>query len=636
MAASSVIYEGPMAPVSRPISALSPSERWVAFLRGYGPVNRAYGMFAETVPTHARKYGIEPLEFDHPELETLKKALDPASCTLTNVILTGTAGDGKTTLCNQLWTMFGGANHRSTGKNRDSYLALDVDTPRGTRKIHFFFEFTGWSSDKGQSWSPDRLELMNRFARSVHAVDPDEFFIIAVNDGRLIQTWDTLPKDSEAASLADDFEELLASDKRGLEGLSLLFLNLSRMSTRALLEQALDCLLNRAEWNFLQGEANDLAFGETSPLIRNFRLLQEPAVRERLLSLAELLDANGLHVPIREILLLLVNGLLGWPDASEQVADSDDLRNIVREGRSHEAALYANIFGANLPDRRREGSAVFRYLTAFRIGHETTNLLDGLLIYGSQDPGLEADYNAYLANDPYYGANPKFEALRQAYLEAEDERNDGAARFLEALVNERRRLFFRLPEVDGRLNPWRLSIFQSAGSYRCHLLAPLRAGRSADPAILKLLVCGLNRIWTGMLVGELDRLYLSTGLDLSSARISDIYLYEIPLRRSPHGEEVTVFLRKGDMAPTLRVTLGADGYGAEFKLHLMRFEFLVRVAQGALPSSFSKECNEDVMAFKAQVLSTYYNLVGEISGNLSRLIEGPRGSLTSHQLGVSL
>ncbi len=43
--------------------------------------------------------------------------------------------------------------------------------------------------------------------------------------------------------------------------------------------------------------------------------------------------------------------------------------------------------------------------------------------------------------------------MRISYLEAEDERAEQARAFLNALVNERRRLFFRLPEVSGRLDP---------------------------------------------------------------------------------------------------------------------------------------------------------------------------------------
>lgn len=40
-------------------------------------------------------------------------------------------------------------------------------------------------------------------------------------------------------------------------------------------------------------------------------------------------------------------------------------------------------------------------------------------------------------------------------------------------------------------------------------------------------------------------------------------------------------------------------------LHLTRYEFLSRVAEGALPSSFSRECYEDILSFKSQILASY-------------------------------
>lgn len=625
------------APSSRR-AASSPSlgERWVAFLRGYGPINRIEGMYAETLPAHARKYGFEPLQFEHPHLATLLSVLDPTAGRLTNVVLTGTAGDGKTTLCHELWARFGGGDHRITGKNRDNWLPLEVQTPAGLKRLHFIFEFSGWCPEKGQDWPDDRLDLMNRFTKSILGENPDEFFIIAANDGRLVQAWDSLPAAAPAKALAPVIEELLANDRTEIEGHELLFLNLSRMSTAEILRRALDCLLARPEWSCLETDVEDPAFSEASPLSRNYRLLKEKSIQDRLLALADLMDSNGLHVPIREILLLLVNGLLGWPAATAHVATVEDLRSIVAKGAAHEAALYRNLFGANLPERRRDGLAVFRHLGGFRIGHETTNLLDSLLIFGADDPNLQTDHTAYLASDTYYADNPEFERLRRLYLEAEDERADGAQEFLDALVNERRRLFFHLPEDNERLAPWKLSVFPSAGAYRTQVLAPLRAGRAADPIVLQRLVCGLNRIWTGMLAGELDRLYLSTGLDVSSAKVSDIYLYEVPLRRGLHGDEVSVVMDQ-DQQPALRVTLGKAGHQADFRLHLVRYEFLSRVAQGALPSSFSKECNEDVLAFKSQVLSQFYDLVRDAGvGPLAILTTGPRGALSSRQLSVTL
>lgn len=609
-------------------------ERWVGFLRGYGPVSRLDGMYAETLPKHARAYGFTPLLFEHPELERLLNALDPATGRLTNVVLTGTAGDGKTTLCHELWARFGGSDERATGKNRQNYMPLEVETPTGRKRLHFIFEFSGWCPEKDQPWPEERLDLMDRFHRSLHDADPQEFFIIAANDGRLIQAFDGLP-DVPAKSLAPQIEELLANERSRLDSLNLLFLNLSRMSTREILARAIACLIARPEWSCLEAEADDQAFSPASPLVRNYRLLAEPQIQDRLLALADLMDSNALHVSIREILMLLVNGLLGWADAREHVATVQDLRALVERGITHEAALYGNLFGANLSERRRENLTVFRYLGGFRIGHETTNLLDSLLIFGRDDPSLQADHATFLASDSHYGENPEFERLRRQYLEAEDERADGAEKFLDALVNERRRLFFRLPDREDRLNPWQLTIFPSAGSYRRQVLEPLRAGRAVETIILQRLVCGLNRIWTGMLAGDLDRLFLSTGLDFTSAKVSDIYLCEVPLRLSMHGEEVTIAAEDQEL-PYLRVSLGRDDDPIDFPLWLVRYEFLTRVAQGALPSSFSKECNEDVLAFKSLVLSQYYRRVGDALSSISILRPGERGTLSSHQLGISL
>jgi hypothetical protein len=54
--------------------------------------------------------------------------------------------------------------------------------------------------------------------------------------------------------------------------------------------------------------------------------------------------------------------------------------------------------------------------------------------------------------------------------------------------------------------------------------------------------------------------------------------------------------------PMIQITLAPE-IDRSFALTLTRFEFLNQVADGALPNSFSKECYEDVMTFKSQVLT---------------------------------
>jgi hypothetical protein len=60
---------------------------------------------------------------------------------------------------------------------------------------------------------------------------------------------------------------------------------------------------------------------------------------------------------------------------------------------------------------------------------------------------------------------------------------------------------------------------------------------------------------------------------------------------------------KDGVSLRVRVSRGDDPGAIVLPLTPTRFEFLGRVAEGALPSSFSLECHEDLLAFKAKLLS---------------------------------
>lgn len=80
---------------------------WVTFLRKYGPVSDNDAMYDELVLNAARRNGVEPLRLDSggllEELVANFRSEHPRS-----VILTGTAGDGKTWLCREVWDELGG------------------------------------------------------------------------------------------------------------------------------------------------------------------------------------------------------------------------------------------------------------------------------------------------------------------------------------------------------------------------------------------------------------------------------------------------------------------------------------------------------------------------------------------------
>ncbi len=81
---------------------------WIRFLRQYGPIARNDNMYDETIQRTARRNGIAPLLFDHPALPEVVSSFDRTSTDPVTVILTGTAGDGKTHLCRCVWEQLGG------------------------------------------------------------------------------------------------------------------------------------------------------------------------------------------------------------------------------------------------------------------------------------------------------------------------------------------------------------------------------------------------------------------------------------------------------------------------------------------------------------------------------------------------
>ncbi|MBF0392792.1 MAG: hypothetical protein HQL38_08930, partial [Alphaproteobacteria bacterium] len=71
-----------------------PDNPLVNFLRSYGPSAASDSLCDEHVQAAVRQHGVRPVEIPAPRMEDIREAL--LGDTPTNVILTGTAGDGKT------------------------------------------------------------------------------------------------------------------------------------------------------------------------------------------------------------------------------------------------------------------------------------------------------------------------------------------------------------------------------------------------------------------------------------------------------------------------------------------------------------------------------------------------------------
>ena len=286
---------------------------WISFLRQYGPIPRNNNMYDESIHGAAKRANLSPIIFQHPferrVLELFSPAVHPIS-----TILTGTAGDGKTHLCRRVWETLTG---ETAGFDAPYVYTTSTFADGRTATIHIIKDLSEWAPQSGQCWDPQRQALLELFCKSLFDPETDQFFLIAGNDGQLIESWRRLP-DSEAVSWCRDlFEMMLVENKSQFPGVNLEFLNLSTGKSAELFDLALNALLSHDGWNQCVAGKEHEFFGPNCPIRHNYELLQTPLVRGRLRSLFELCDHNDLHISIRQILLLLSNAILGHPDVKD-------------------------------------------------------------------------------------------------------------------------------------------------------------------------------------------------------------------------------------------------------------------------------------------------------------------------------
>lgn len=581
---------------SQEVTASATAASWIQFVRQYGPIPRNDSAYEERIKKAARRAGLTPVLFKHPLQDDVLHCFHE-SIQLRSVILTGDAGDGKTHLCHRVWQLVGGDD---TLRDSDApYLYHEL---ADGSVLHVIRDLSAWVPAPGASWDAHKAELLIRFSQSIFSDQRGEYFLLAGNTGQLLETWKRLPHHTDAKRALALFEEMLVDGKQQAPNVNLSFFNLSRNSSADLYEACVQAFLNHPGWQLcFTGESkHTAAFSEQSPIYVNYHRLKGKLLQARLRSLFELCDYNNVHIPIREILALLANAILGHPDVKDRLMMVSDVETILKNNTSSKASIYDNLFGVNLTESRRESIGVFSALNRFRIGEETSNRIDNLLIFGNTDDHLIPYFNQYVASDPVYGASQRYLTEQTIYIEGAGDEDDRSKGFLPLLASQRRALFFKIEEEQtSELRLWELTVFSYAGEYLRKLVGPLQEGKlSIDRDLVGRLVKGLNRVFVGMLVSSENDLYLGTSLQSTGAKVSRVYEDNIPVRPK-NGQFIKIEWHNHQ--PTLVVALSAT-HQETLVLNLVRYEFLSRVAEGALPSSFSKECYEDVMSFKSRLL----------------------------------
>lgn len=575
-------------------SEVAPAEAWVRFLRSYGPTPNNLTMFDEYVTSALSRAKVQPISLSTPLLESMVQHIE--SKVPGSMLIVGTAGDGKTYHCRALWMRIGGDAKAWSSKGNIKELKL----PDGRLAVFIkdLTEFNGEESD---------LPL-ERLERSVLGGNDAEVVILAANHGQLLDRLRDLGRRQDRVHpLRKPLQERFLQAGPAPDRLAVF--DLSRTTSRNTLDEVAKAVASHPEWENCK-RCRLAVDGKVCPIDENRRRLlgdsDSGQLSRRLGDLVEIARFNGLHLPVRDLLALCSNMVLGYADArdvKENLMTCADVAKIQEGGNIGKASIYTNAFGANLPKRRASDRPVFKAMAGFGVGEETTNAVDGLLVYGKDDSRLQADFDRLVGCDPVYGATASFRTAQNAYLEGHEgaRQEGGSSEFLMMLESQRRRLYFTLPDAEASYPRWSMTAFRFAGDY-LDIIESLKAKKPVSEVTRGRIAKGLNRVMTGLLLENTDRIFIASSGGFTQSRVSVLCDLETPSRRQG-GVGMSIKLDEETGHPQLDVSLASGpGNSVIFDLTPIRHEFLSRVADGALPVSFSNECLEDLLAFKAKLL----------------------------------
>ncbi len=560
-----------------------PASRWISFIRRYGPVPTNDNMYDEAIQRTLRKLDIPPIVLPSNHLDLLLqnfRGQQPRS-----IILTGTAGDGKTYHCREVYEALGGDVDQWHEGGMIQRLTIDE------RELVV-------AKDLSELPEPLSGEFVLQLAKDVLSASHESVYLIAANHGQLLEKLDASIESQHVRQLKELVEDAMVTGAQPEEAPLSLY-DMSRTSALNLVSEVMNRLLLHPAWEGCR----------TCPLLdalprcpiqeNRGRLIGEedaPALlKVRLNELIELSELNDVHFPVRQLLALVANMILGHPEATDGLMTCRTAASILDRELHDRASIFGNVFGENLR-RRCERTEPFAKLRRFGIGDETNNGIDSILVYGRDDHTLERRFTDLMGCDPIYGATPTYLALQTAYLEGTDDTTIKA--FLDRLRQARQRLFFVIPQdTDADPLRWDLTVFRFAGDF-LETAHRLSRERKPDRVVVARLVRGLNRVFTGALVDDEQQVVLASAGSHSQSRTTHILDDLVSVQRRS-GEEVR--LRWQDDRVVFSIQLGANVPPIELPLTLLRFEFLSRVAEGALPSSFSRECYEDMLDYKARL-----------------------------------
>lgn len=499
-----------------------------------------------------------------------------------SVILTGNAGDGKTYLCRQIVIAFAGRLFDDWEPLAEQPLERDGLRLRVIKDLSELDEAEG-------------ANILQSLAGTLQDNGPAERYLIAANEGRLR---DLLGRANEPALYKEVEEQLLHGVHVGSS--SLVVINLTAVTTSSFVPAVLRWMTDDAHWE----ACIPCPIRERCPVRHNSIRLRDAHVAGRVQLLYQVLEHLDIHVTVRDMLIHLAYTLTGDQRCPElQLLDA-------RHADRSRLAYYANVWGGPEGNAFRRKASVVQHLDRLRIGDHSLFEIDDFIVNGAESE-TEASAHKQLFAPAVDLDFRRFGQDRTAYVEGGAERRAGeeARALLGWLAHIRRKLFFEWHDTQ-RVN--QLIAFRYLDSY----LRLLGDDRGSHEEVRRQLVLGLNRAFSRLYLTDSDTLYVTSQYLHSAEQSRPLVRLAIPtgaiiLQVDKREEQAfdrawpDLYLRIG-APPALQLHNFEDPPRPQsWRLNLLLFEYLMRLAHGGTFNVLAAECELSVRNLKERLLSAF-------------------------------
>lgn len=563
------------------------NNQWVKFLEGYCKgKNQIQDEYVRKV---AHKLGITaPLDIQFPwQQEILSKFQSKENHKL--IILTGTAGDGKTKLCRDIVEALDGDEFDENAWNENSYFSSEERTV-----VKDFSELKN-----------EKTRVIQELITILDSQVVPKPILVAVNDGILVEEIEgfinSTSVDAERVSarklkeIIEDKINLGFSQCEGQEVINLI--NLSKLNAKDNISLIFNGILNHAGW-----EQCDGCEGKTEKkcaIFNKFQLLKNtPHIIENLSHIILLLQLNNEHFTIRELLNLATNTLLASipkPKAlrvTERELSASTLNCSVMskigypEEFNSESTIEVGFWGMNLGAHKMHYNRPFSELNKLGFGELSTNYWDTLLKNkDKRNFSIPLDSNDSL-----------FEGRQ---ISGTDSNNE----IWNAIIRRSRIQLYCYQNNDS--NAYHLQRYSNFRSYLESVYNALNSDSKADDVkTISMIILSLNRAFHGRYISEFsgqDRLFVP---EKGQGSITPISIF--------HGEDIRerdIFIEKieNDMSlsgarvePVLILYIDHDKK-VKVSLTVELFEYLSQVSRGAPPNTTNPRLYKKLLILRSKI-----------------------------------